>query len=883
MARTTFAMTLHNAVLSVLATSTLAGLGLGQEIFDAPSVVLNEVQPPFRRMIDLGSDGVPDFVGAWTNHNNAQFRVALYGNDGRGNITQQWLDNAVLPGSQAAGKSTTLQIQVADLDGDGDEDFAAALGSDVFDFLIEGQTVTKVAVNTTLDGVFGMGLKDLDGDGAADHVLSHFDKIAIHLSQTGTNYSFAHDLYDFPLSLGPTAEVIVRFADGDGDGDMDVIALGNERYQWIYLAADGSLDSVGARQDLGFDHSMADMGDIDGDGDEDLVFFDMSGVYRILRQEPLGTYTLESAVVGGPAEFLRDVDGDGDLDGVCCGGGGGTQPFDDNLLESDFEIAINLGGGVFAPAVSRPGLGSPELADVVDVDGDGTLDIVAGRVIWHDAGASLASLSPSAGGGPSHLLADVDGDSDPDFGLTLDQVSINLGDGHSELRVPSISGTPAGVAYGGPGFSGDVDGDGDPDLLVEAYAGESLLGMHKLLNAGGGHLIDGGLASGRGVSFGLGDLEPANGLFADLDRDGDMDLVTRTPAGTESIAVWKQGPSGLFSLFQTIPGVRTNAIADFNQDGLQDLLVMEPMGAFALGRLQIMVGQRTGFQLDPTVLAGSGYLFQMDLESKVAVVDLQSNGYPDIALAASQLTLIRNRLPFDGVFTFTATTGYAEYIQTDGKVFAADVNADGFNDLVFGPLDKSPRSMGVQISHGTGTWGEGYDHYEYVAEGTQPMDLDGDGDLDLGGSPMTRGMTVANHTNGERAQYGAALPGFGGASPTLGAKGPFTPGASSDLRVTGAPGGAMTVIAISAGEASLPGFPVAGVTAYVDPFLPGGVLISLVANATPGAAGAGELTLPYIVPQSFAGSTLYIQAFLVDGATPSGIGATNGLRLTFGL
>ena len=51
--------------------------------------------------------------------------------------------------------------------------------------------------------------------------------------------------------------------------------------------------------------------------------------------------------IGGPATHLIDVDGDGDLDGLCCGGGSGPYP---NEGSSTFQVALNDGAGVFAPA-----------------------------------------------------------------------------------------------------------------------------------------------------------------------------------------------------------------------------------------------------------------------------------------------------------------------------------------------------------------------------------------------------------------------------------------------------------------------------------------------------------------------------------------------------
>ena len=101
-------------------------------------------------------------------------------------------------------------------------------------------------------------------------------------------------------------------------------------------------------------------GDIDGDGDVDVVLFGMpdgsNGAFQVIRQAPTG-FLVEASTAGGPATGLADVDGEGDLDGVCGGGGGGGSPPLSNHRVSNFEIAINDGSGHFAPSFMIAGMG----------------------------------------------------------------------------------------------------------------------------------------------------------------------------------------------------------------------------------------------------------------------------------------------------------------------------------------------------------------------------------------------------------------------------------------------------------------------------------------------------------------------------------------------
>src|SRR5690606_14014497 len=127
-------------------------------------------------------------------------------------------------------------------------------------------------------------------------------------------------------------------------------------------------------------------------------------------------------------------------------------------------------------------------------------------------------------------------------------------------------------------------------------------------------------------------------------------------------------------------------------------------------------------------------------------------------------------------------------------------------------------------------------------------------------------------------QYGAAIPGLGRMTPTLGAVGPFTSPGNIALRITGAPGGAPVAIGFGATETALEDWPWTGLTAHTLPIF----TVGLTAAGPPGP-GCGAAELPITVPPALVGLRLFQQAWLLDVSVPGMLTHTNGLELRFGL
>ena len=310
-------------------------------------------------------------------------------------------------------------------------------------------------------------------------------------------------------------------------------------------------------------------GDLDVDGDVDVIAF-RNPEYQVFRRTPGGALPPEAVQLGGPAESLVDIDGDGDLDGVCCGGSGGPTPTWPQLnFESRFQLSHNDGTGSFAPAWSAAGVGSESMAGAADMDGDGDVDLVAGRCIYYGRGPWVEDPMPEAGGDDSmswfrpQLLRDFDRDGDLD--IVNGQKLIN--DGHGSFKSGSGFPPPPGAQFV-DFFNIDLDNDGAVEQVVHR-SGASVSEASLLQNNGGGHLVYSGQVPGAG---GMSGVFPSwtfaydANVVADLDSDGDEDVLAYTLTGTQ--VYWNN--NGTFVAGSSL-AASPLAVADFDGDGRPDI------------------------------------------------------------------------------------------------------------------------------------------------------------------------------------------------------------------------------------------------------------------------------------------------------------------------
>jgi hypothetical protein len=661
--------------------------------FEAAQVQLPAYRPPFRRMLDFDLDGDMDAIGfrQATNENRRHTEIASYQNDGSGRFTEVW-STIITAGVWSEEPIPVLEI--GNLDGLGFPDLGLAQTGTLWRFTGNGNGSFSEGLprRTSEVNVRAMAFANLDSDVVEEWVYTEswftdpaWQRVVVwndgpQLLQHGV--LGATSLHVLPQD-GPAGESTILVA---GPGSLQTFTWSPTQF------VSGPLVT------LDLSEAMVDVGDLDGDGDADAVAFQGGDLakYRVLRRTGHASWSLETPVLGGPAEFLIDVDGDGDLDGACCGGGGGTPVFEPNLRPTEFQIALNT-GGVFAPTFKIPGLGSPQLAGVVDVDGDGDRDLVAGRCVVFVDGAVRAPRSyelPFEAPRSARELTDCDGDGDVDVRFGLDTVQDNDGSGRFVARAVPVSSSLPRSRLRGPGFPGDFDGDGDTDLLVEAWSRAqrgpqppggghgTLLGMALLANDGAGGLTVAKLASAPGVSFAIDSLAAEASQLTDADQDGDLDLLTRNLGHGARTTRWNNDGSGSFALVGTWPGARVEHAEDIDLDGDTDLFVSRNQGTNF--KLELYHGPSPAYTLDPTL----GTWFYEPHATSLSFADVDGDGFTDFGLASKNVLLspllFENRFGLGGAPSFEVRGLSPRVLVPGARVVFGDLDLDGTSESLCG-------------------------------------------------------------------------------------------------------------------------------------------------------------------------------------------------------
>jgi len=463
-------------------------------------------------------------------------------------------------GSDVSGDADdTWSVALGDVDGDGDLDLVTGnIGQRNRLYLNNGTAdpfdgVTGSDVSTDTDGTYSVALGDVDGDGDLDLVAGNGTQANRLYLNNGTTAPFS-GVSGSDVSTDTDNTLSVALGDVDGDGDLDLIAGNNDQANRLYLnngTADPFSGVVGSdvSTDTDFTDAVA-LGDVDGDGDLDLVAGNHDQANRLYLNN--GTADPFSGVAGSDvssdADYtmsvtLGDVDGDGDLDLVAGNTGEINRLYLNNGTADPF-------GGVSGSDVGAD-IRWTESVALGDVDGDGDLDLVAGNT----AGANRLYLN--------------DGTSNPFSGVTGTDISADV---HNTFSIAL----------------GDVDRDGDLDLA----AGNDSQANRLYLNDGTADPFDG--VTGSDVTA---DAHATQSVaLGDVDSDGDLDLVAGNWTQPDRLYL-NNGTANPFSgvtgsdISADARATRSVALGDVDGDGDLDMVA----GIWGRNRLYLNNGTAAPF------------------------------------------------------------------------------------------------------------------------------------------------------------------------------------------------------------------------------------------------------------------------------------------------
>ncbi|MEL6712664.1 MAG: VCBS repeat-containing protein [Planctomycetota bacterium] len=851
--------------------------------------------PPHSRvefLTDFNLDGIPDAVSLFPRvptFNTRGWILDGFAGDGRGGFSESWSIRI-----DERDPDVAFSVKLADVDGVPPLDYVGIVDNEFFSITHTPGSVQPIERQTSNVAGYVLGVTDVNGDGLDDVVVRRGLELVLFVNQ-GAAGGFQYVEADARTMLWPSTAANPRdmkLAEMTGDGVLDVVVVTTEGLEvWPMAVAGFAATPVLLDADWGASFYVgASSGDLDGDDDTDFVVFTRQPfAYRIFRRTGPQSFDLEDFAAGGPATDLADVDGDGDLDGVCCGGGGGSTSYPENWDKSSFEVALNDGTGALARAFRIPGVGAQHIGGVADVDLDGDQDLVGGRAVYFARG----SLAESAYGqyavehAEVRSVLDYDLDGDVDLGFDTRGVASSDGTGrfvHRSFELPTF---PSGEGFRGGGYVGDWNGDGRPDLIVAHEISGVFLSMRLLAGGAGDRFSDAGPAGPPGSVIGYrGDApDPVHGMGRDVDGDGDLDLIVpvlgHSPPSSE---VWWNDGSGFFAAGTLFPSVID--VADLDGDGHVDLL------HYYSDRL--FMSRSTGpgaFEATTRTVADN-----VELHNGFAIADIDRDGNLDvIAGDGGSVRVFTNEIA-SGSPLFVETTydggGGSNSSANPHSALLADFDGDGNPDVLSTSAVRDTGFAQVWLGDSAGALSDSTELFcLYNVRPIAARDVDGDGDSDLiAGTSVVVGAlgfsvsiviengAIGGLNAGSRRQYGEGAPGAAGIAPKLGATGPFRTGGTCSFHVRGGLGGASGFITVGYRDQTLVAHPGPGLTTYNGGWFRA---LPFQLSGPAGVPGVGSHDLTFPIGSGHTGRTEYLEAWIVDPAGPMGFSHSNGLAVRF--
>jgi hypothetical protein len=595
-------------------------------------------------------------------------------------------------------------FKVADIDGDNDPDIVVRLGPTAsgeepgqacwVENVSGGTSWTTHVIGTSPGYTKDICVADLDGDDRIDVLFREDSQTVIWMQDAGLTWT--------EVTISHAAHEGMEVGDVDMDGDPDIVLNGfwfatpdtpaacRVATNFLYHAIDTAWFTQSG--DWTANSCKVAVGDIDGDGSNDVVFAQSERAGYQVRwyasSTPLvdGSWAGHNVVQVDYCHNLQalDFDLDGDVDILA----GGMV----NSPQKGLSLYLNEGAGSnwTVHVVQSDGSYS---AEVGDIDNDGDTDIV-GILNWNSAPTYI--YRNNAGGGPSL-----------DF--------------WKYIRVSSAHQRTFGLAFP------DIDGDGDLDVVSGSYV----------------YRNPGTPMTGAWAQASL-----PNSVLAFLHLDVDADnlcdiLALKENVGANRIDLYWVEAADAGATSWSTPVLFGDVPRSDHAEGFQGYKVAQVVTG---GLPEVVVSTMQGvFYFDVPAVPGTGawartFVASNDSDEGIGIADLDGDGDLDVSFTSGGAKTVKwARNPGDGGSNWTVfTIGSFPEADWPDRCEAADLNGDNRPDIVVTEENAggSPDALAFwweqpATSPTNANWTRHLITTRYTMNSLDLADMDEDGDTDL--------------------------------------------------------------------------------------------------------------------------------------------------------
>jgi len=578
-------------------------------------------------------------------------------------------------------------------------------------------------------------LADLDNDNDLDLFITGDYSTKLYLNDGNANFTLSN-IANFE-NIGLSSSTVF---DCNGDGWLDIFITGkkntNQRISYLYNNNGNGTFSLSTNSFEGLAEGDVDHGDIDNDGDIDLIITGRnssnSTVSKIYTNNGFGTYSFLNTSISGVrsgAVAFSDIDNDNDLDLLISGRNSSSLTIT--------KLYKNDGNGNFSNVLNTPfeNITDDDFA-FMDIDNDNDNDLIITGTSTHvytnnGFGNFTNYTSPDFEYVNLSSVDFSDIDNDGDFDLLI--IGENLNDGHTaNLYINDGTGyfsvvkkSPyEGVHFGEINIA-DIDADNDLDIFISgmSYNGNIIAKIYK--NDGFGNFsLD--------LSNNFTGVYKSSSKFIDIDNDNDLDLIVsgRNTPNQKNTSLYTNDGNGNFTIVSgtTFIGVSDGDIevGDLDNDGDADLLFIgESNSNQGIAKIYLNDGNGNFSLLNGNNLEGV-------TKSDADFSDVDNDNDLDVIITGknnSNQSIAKLYLN-NGNAIFTLHSSFAPVFE--GTVTFQDVDNDNDDDVLITGWSYSPSSAKLYKNDGLGNFSATASPFQSVRNSSVTFfDMDNDNDKDI--------------------------------------------------------------------------------------------------------------------------------------------------------